>query len=73
MTFGDLYTLVQAAERVSSSLRRPTPDALLARLADLADSPEELGRLHANIERLARAVHDCRAIPVAVELREPRP
>lgn len=71
MTLGDLHGLLSAGDRVVSTLRRPSPDLLLARLAELADDPQALSRLHSQLERLARAVVDCRTIPVSVELRDP--
>lgn len=66
MTLGNVIGIVSAADRIIFSLRRDSPEKLLARLADIADDEAALQRLYMEIEQLNRNMQLLRRIPVEV-------
>lgn len=66
MTLGNVIGIVSAADRIIFSLRRDSPEKLLARLADIADDEAALHRLYMEIEQLNRNMQLLRRIPVEV-------
>lgn len=68
MTLGTLTAMLQANDRILVSLRRATPDLVLARLAEIADDEKALKQLHSNLEMLARMTVAARNLGVTVHL-----
>lgn len=70
MTLGHLTLLLQSADRILSSLRKPTAESLLERLAELADDEDALKKLHANLEALARSSVAARSVTITITTGE---
>ena len=64
MTLGNLTGVVNAVDRILTSLRRDNPDKLLSRLADIADDEKALNRLYQDLEQLTRKLAFLRQVPV---------